>query len=277
MEHFERAGLTFDVRDAGPADGEVVILLHGFPQGAQAWDAVTPALNAAGYRTLAPDQRGYAPGARPAGTRSYAVDELVADVLTLARAAGTDRFHVVGHDWGAVVAWATAAEAPAEVRTLTALSVPHPRAMLASMLRSTQALRSTYMLFFQLPWLPERALLARGGRQLVRQMVREGVPEATARGYLARLAEPGAATGALNWYRALRHGGRDVAAVEVPTLFVWSTGDHYLGRTGADLTRHWVTGPYRFEALTGVSHWIPEAAPGVLSAMLLDHLQHRAG
>lgn len=279
MDSFQRAGLTFDVRDGGPADGQTVVLLHGFPQGSESWDAVTPRLNADGYRTLAPDQRGYSPGARPQARRDYAMDELVADVLALADAAGADRFHLVGHDWGGGVAWAVATEAPERLHSLTSVSTPHPRAMTDAMLRSNQALRSWYMLLFQLPWLPEKAILARGGEQFVRQMVAEGLPEEKARGYVRRLQQPGAATAEINWYRALALGltrNRTAAPVRVPTLYVWSDGDRYLGRTAADLTRRWVDAPYRFEVLTGVNHWIPELAADHLATLLLDHLEHRA-
>lgn len=279
MDSFQRAGMTFDVRDAGPADGQPVVLLHGFPQGSESWDDVTPRLNAAGYRTLAPDQRGYSPRARPLSRRDYAMDELVADVLALADAANAERFHLVGHDWGGGVAWAVATAAPERLHSLTSVSTPHPRAMTDAMLRSSQLLRSWYMLLFQLPRLPEKAILSRGGAQFVRQLTAEGLPEDKVRGYLARLQQPGAATAEINWYRALvvsLTANRSAAPVRVPTLYVWSDGDRYLGRTAADLTRRYVDAPYRFEVLTGVNHWIPELAAEHLAALLLDHFEQRA-
>ncbi|HEX2577048.1 MAG TPA: alpha/beta fold hydrolase, partial [Aquihabitans sp.] len=146
MDHFTRGELRFDVVDRGPADGEAVVLLHGWPANASCWDRVTPTLAAAGLRTLAPDQRGYSPGARPPGRRSYAVEELVADVLALADAAGLDRFHVVGHDWGGGVGWALGSGHADRVASLTVLSTPHPAAMQRS-LAGVQLLRSAYVGF----------------------------------------------------------------------------------------------------------------------------------
>src|SRR3712207_4261017 len=169
--------MTFDVRDAGPDDGEPVVLLHGFPQDATAWDRVAPALHQHGLRTLAPDQRGYSPMARPRGRACYRLRETTGDVLALLEAAGLDSAHVVGHDWGGLVAWALGAWHPKRVRTLTALSVPHPAAMTAAMLASDQALRSSYAGFFQLPVVPERLLLAGNGAVLRRVLRSGGLPE----------------------------------------------------------------------------------------------------
>ncbi|MGH9094055.1 MAG: alpha/beta fold hydrolase, partial [Acidimicrobiales bacterium] len=128
MEHFPRDGLTFDVTDTGEPDGQVVVLLHGFPEDRSSWTGVIPALTGAGFRVLAPDLRGYSPGARPRGRRAYALRQSAADVLALADAAGADQLHVVGHDWGAALAWFLAARHPERVRTLSALSVPHTEA-----------------------------------------------------------------------------------------------------------------------------------------------------
>ena len=141
LHAFSNDGLTFDVDDTG-GGGEAVILLHGFPGTRGSWDQVTPALAAAGYRALAFDQRGYPPGARPPGRRSYTLDRLVGDVLALAGVAGTDRFHLVGHDWGGAVAWATAARHPDRLLTMTSLSTPHFRALLWSILSSSQIVHS---------------------------------------------------------------------------------------------------------------------------------------
>ncbi|MEJ7585388.1 MAG: alpha/beta fold hydrolase, partial [Acidimicrobiales bacterium] len=128
MKTFTNDGLTFEVSDRGPEDGPVVILLHGFPQTAECWAGVAPRLADAGLRVLAPNQRGYSPQARPTGRRAYLLNLLMGDVLALADSAGAERFHLVGHDWGAVVAWSVAAEHPERVASLTTLSVPHPRA-----------------------------------------------------------------------------------------------------------------------------------------------------
>ena len=199
VETYARDGLVFDVRDRAPAGGaaDVVLCLHGFPQDARAWDAVAPRLVDAGLRVLAPDQRGYSPGARPRGRAAYVLPELVADVLALADAAGARTFHVVGHDWGGVVAWALAAGHPERVRSATVLSTPHPAAMRQGVLRGTQALRSTYVAGLQVPALPERLLLARSGAALRALLVRGGLPADLAAGYARRMAEPGALSAAL--------------------------------------------------------------------------------
>lgn len=273
MDSFERDGLRFDVRDAGPAGGEPVILLHGFPEDSSSWDRVAPALHRAGYRTLAPDQRGYSPGARPAGRRAYRMQETVADVAALADAAGLDQFHLVGHDWGGFVAWGAGAALADRLTSLTVLSTPHPRAFVEAMPRG-QLVKSWYMGAFQLPALPERMLLRGGAQGLEQVLVRGGLDAEAARRYATRLRAPGALTGALNWYRALPFnfsGGR-VPPVAVPTLYMWSDKDIALGRWAAERTARYVTGPYRFVELPGVSHWIPEEAPYAVTDALLPHL-----
>lgn len=270
MQTFHRGALTFDVRDAGPADGDVAILLHGFPQHSTSWDLVAPLLHERGLRTLCPDQRGYSPGARPQGRRAYALDELVEDVVALADASGAPAVHLVGHDWGAAVAWGVAAAHPEKVRTLSALSVPHPRAFLRAMTRSPQLLRSWYMLAFQLPGLPERAM---HGARLVQQLVSTGLPAAAAERDAAFLASPGALTAAINWYRAIPFGNpRAEATVRVPTLYVWGDGDRFLTRAAAEGCGRYVEAPYRFEILRGADHWTPEKNADEVAALLAEQM-----
>jgi pimeloyl-ACP methyl ester carboxylesterase len=277
MDSFRRDGLTFDVRDAGPRDGEPVVLLHGFPQDSAAWDLVAPALHQHGLRTLAPDQRGYSPMARPRGRAQYTLRQTVGDVLALLDAAGLERAHVVGHDWGGIVAWGLAAWHPDRVRTLTALSVPHPGAMAKAMVTSDQALRSYYMGVFQLPVLPERLLLAGNGAVLRRMLRSGGLDDALVDHYVRRMQERGALSAALGWYRALPLAGRDpVGKVRVPTLHVWSTGDAFLGRAATEATGRFVDAPYRLEVLDGVSHWIPELAADRVAELVTAHVRTAA-
>src|SRR5689334_23012384 len=172
VEAFSRNGMRFTVVDEGPADAETVVLLHGFPQSAQSWIGVSRPLLAAGYRVIAPDQRGYTPQARPRSRRAYRLNELVADVVALIDAAGVDRVHLVGHDWGGGVAWMVAATRPERLRTLTVVSAPHPRAVAKAVLTSPQLLQAWHLLFFQLPWLPEAAIRSRGGRLAVAMLER---------------------------------------------------------------------------------------------------------
>jgi pimeloyl-ACP methyl ester carboxylesterase len=270
VDSFRRDGLTFDVLDGGPHDGEPVVLLHGFPQDATAWRSVSPALHRAGLRTLALDQRGHSPMARPRGRRHYRLREAVDDVLALLDAAGLQSAHVVGHDLGGLVGWAVAAWHRDRVRTLTALSTPHP----AAMIRASQALRSYYMALFQLPVLPERLLLSRGGTPLRRMLRGGGLSREAAAHYVGRMREPGALSAALGWYRAMPFGLHDrVGTVRVPTLHVWSTGDQFLGRAATDATARFVDAPYRLEVLDGVPHWIPELAADRVAELVTAHVR----
>jgi pimeloyl-ACP methyl ester carboxylesterase len=274
VDSFTRDGLVFDVRDGGPAGGEPVVLLHGFPQDAAAWTAVADRLHDAGLRTLAADQRGYSPGARPSGRAAYRLRELTGDVLALLDAAELGSAHVVGHDWGGIVGWALAAGHPERVRTLTALSVPHPAAMARAFVTSDQALRSWYVGLFQLPVLPERLLLAGDGAALRRMLLTSGLPSDLAGHYVRRMQEPGALSAALAWYRALPLDARDpVGTVRVPTLHLWSTRDFALGRTATEQTRRFVDAPYRLEVLEGLPHFIPELAPDRVAELVTQHVR----
>lgn len=267
--HFSNGELVFDLRDEGPADGEPVVLLHGFPQDAASWDRVVPTLHAAGLRTLAPDLRGYSPGARPQGRRAYRLELLVGDVLALLDDRGLEHAHVVGHDWGGLLAWALAGRTPKRVRTLTVLSTPHPAAMVASFTSSTQLLTSWYLGAFQLPVLPELLL----ARTLDRSLQRSGLPRADAERYARRMREPGASAGALGWYRAMPFSARyAVPRSRVPTTYVWGEHDFALGRRAAELTADQVRGPYHFQALSA-GHWLPERMPDDVAALVLDRVR----
>lgn len=277
MHSFTRDGLTFEVSDDGPADGRVVVLLHGFPEDRRCWEHLTPHLTAAGYRVLAPDQRGYSPGARPRRRRDYVVTELAGDVLALADVAGAGRFDVIGHDWGAAVAWELAARHADRVATLTALSVPHPRAMADAVLRSSQLAHSWYMLAFQIPRLPEWVLRAGGPERAVAGLEKDGLDPASARRYALRMQDPEAMAGPINWYRALPLSGRrPMATVAVPTLLVWGAKDRYVTRAAVERSGRYVTGPYRFEALDGAGHWLPSGAAEQIAPLVLEHLAAHA-
>ena len=200
--------------------------------------------------------------------------ELVDDVLALLDAAGLESAHLVGHDWGGIVAWALAAWHPWRVRTLTALSVPHPAAMGQAMVHSDQLLRSSYIGFFQLPAVPEWVLRAGHGALLKRTLRQGGLPEDLVEAYVTRLREPGALTAALNWYRALPLGARTpVGAVRVPTLHVWGDADAFLGRAAIEASSGFVAAPYRLEVLEGVNHWIPELAADRVGELVTAHVR----
>jgi pimeloyl-ACP methyl ester carboxylesterase len=268
--------LVFDAMAAGPPDGAPVLLLHGFPESSYQWRHQLPALAAAGYRVLAPDLRGYSPGARPEAVDAYHIDHLVADVAAFVDHLGTGRVHLVAHDWGAIVAWFVASRHADRLRSLTAVSTGHPLAIAQALTLPgcDQAARFAYVRFFQMRGLPERLLLAGNGAGLRALMAstRFEHKEAMDR-YVSRLSEPGALTAALNWYRALDMGAlRSLGPVSVPTLYIWSTEDLALGREGAEGTGAYVTGPYRFVELEGISHWIPEDVPEEFNRLLLEHL-----
>lgn len=267
MDAFRRQELLFPVLDTGPRDGAVVALLHGFPQLPSAFDGVLPALHREGLRTLVPTQRGYAATNSPTGRRHYRTVDLVDDVRALLDAAGAERVHLVGHDWGGAVAWAFAAWHPDRVASLTVLSTPHPAAMTAALVRSDQALRSVYMAVFQLPLLPE-LLLPLVFRPWLRSA---GLPDALADAYLDGLR--GRLGGPLNWYRGLPFStGRPVGSVRVPTTYVWGRADPALGRVAAELTAAHVTGDYRFVELDA-GHFLPETRADEVAAAILERVR----
>jgi pimeloyl-ACP methyl ester carboxylesterase len=264
----------FDAIAAGPEDGRPALLLHGFPEAAVEWEYQVAVLGARGYRAVAPDQRGYSPGVRPERPAEYGIDELVGDVLALADQLGWNRFDLVGHDWGGAVAWWTAERHPERLRTLSVVSTPHPSA-LGHALRTDedQQLRSAYMTEWRQTRVTERRMLENDAAAL-RRMFEWKIPPSRIDEYVRRLSEPGALTAALNWYRAGRPGGRP-GKVEVPTLYVWSTDDVAFGSTAAFETENWVSGPYTFQMLEDLTHWVPEEAPEVLTALLVEHLASR--
>jgi pimeloyl-ACP methyl ester carboxylesterase len=265
-------GLTFEVTTGGPQDGEPVLLLHGFPQHSAEWAGVVPALHAAGLRTYALDQRGYSPGARPADVSAYRLTELVADAVAVLDALGVDAVHLVGHDWGSAVAWTVAARHPDRVRTLTAVSVPHPAALgYALATDPDQQSRSAYFALFRQIGKAEQVLLADDAAALRAMLAAVG--EDRVDGYLDRMLRPGALTAALNWYRAMSaREFAEVGPVSVPTTFVWSDGDIAVGRTAAESCAGQVTGDYRLVTLTGVTHWIPDQAPEALAEAVLARI-----
>ena len=267
-------GWRFDALSAGPADGALALLLHGFPQTAHSWRRVLPELARAGYRVVAPNLRGVSPGARPADPGAYATAPLVADVLAIAGALGEQRFHLVGHDWGGVLAWSLGTGHPERLGTLTSLATPHPSALARSLLSSTQFLRSWYVLFYQLPLLPEFSETTDRGARLFRQaLVRSGLGPERADRYVEVLRS-GAAGPAINWYRALPFAPRSAfGKVVVPTLYVYPGADFALGRRAADLTADFVTGDYRYEVVEGAGHWLPEESADQVTPTILDFLQ----
>jgi pimeloyl-ACP methyl ester carboxylesterase len=275
------SGLVFEVDVAGEPGRPLVLLLHGFPQTSHTWRRELPLLAAAGYFAVAPNQRGYSPGARPQGIAAYATDLLVQDALAIASGFGAERFHLVGHDWGGQLAWLIAAHHPERLQTLTVLSRPHPAAFAAAMRQdTTQPQRSGHHRKFDDPS-SARRLLEEGAKRLRRTFASQAVPAADADAYLARLSDEAALDAALNWYRAARSVnseflGAGVPNITVPTLYLWGDADATVGRPAAEGTARHVQGPYRFEVIDGAGHFLTDQAPGSVEQKLLTQLAEHA-
>ncbi|MGB5757356.1 MAG: alpha/beta hydrolase [Acidimicrobiales bacterium] len=262
----------------GPQEGEPVLLLHGFPQTRYTWRHQLPSLAQAGFRAVAPDQRGYSPGLRPLSIEDYHVDRLVADVVELADRLG-GRVHLVGHDWGGQVAWLTASRHPDRLRTLTVLSRPHPAAFAASFsVDPAQAERSKHHRGFDDPATAD-LFLDEDARRLRRLLAGSGVPDEDIDGYLEVLGERPALDAALNWYRAASGAGlraADTPAVTIPTCYIWGTEDASVGRAAAEATAEHVTGPYRLVEVAGGGHFLTDdGSNSVVTEALLDHLSNQ--
>jgi pimeloyl-ACP methyl ester carboxylesterase len=268
MDSFERSGLRFAVLDpTGPAE-HTVVLLHGFPQQPATFNGVVSLLYDEGIRTLVPTQRGYTREARPLSRRGYRLTETAADVLALLDAAGVDKAHIVGHDWGGFQGWALGAWFPDRVASLTVLSTPHPAAMLESLVVSDQALRSSYMAAFQIPVLPE----AWAQRTLAKSLQDTRLPLKYVGRYADAMAVPGALSGALGWYRGLPFSaGRKVGPCLVPTTYLWGRHDFALGRAAAERTEKHVHAPYVFTELDA-GHWLPEVEPEAVAEAVLERV-----
>jgi pimeloyl-ACP methyl ester carboxylesterase len=277
-------GINLHVVQAGPADGPLAILLHGFPEFWYSWRRQIPALANAGFCVWAPDQRGFNLSDKPEGLDAYALDNLVADVIGLIDAAGRTRAHIVGHDWGAAVTWRIANRFPQRVATASILNVPHPLVMAKYVQRSLrQALRSSYFAFFQLPALPEKLLRANNWQLMVAGMRRSSPPglfsEADMQAYRQAWSQPGALTGMLNWYRAGIQrplSWSPSPRVEPPLLMLWGAKDTALERELAPLSLE-LCDHGRLHYLEEASHWVQHEAPGAVNRLLLEHLTSGAG
>jgi pimeloyl-ACP methyl ester carboxylesterase len=289
-ETLRRVGLTHRYADLGNVrlhyvevgEGPLVLLLHGFPQFWYQWRHQIPALVEAGFRVVAPDMRGYNLSDKPLGVRAYRVELLARDVERLILACGEQTAVVVGHDWGAIAAWIAAMRHPERVEKLAILNVPHPARSLDGLLSPMQLLRSSYMFFFQIPRLPEEVIRA-GDFGLLRSVFRSDPvqPEAfTAEDierYIEAIAQPGALTASLNYYRALlRYPGETRALlkrVEAPVLVIWGERDRFLSRRLAEPPRLWVPNLMRVKRLPNASHWVAEDRPLEVNTLLLDFLR----
>ena len=276
--------VTLHYAAAGPADGDLVVLLHGFPEFWYAWRHQLPALADKGYHVVAPDLRGYNRSDKPVGVSSYGIDHLVADVVGLFHHLDRESAHVAGHDWGGGIAWEVARVRPDVVDRLAVLNAPHPRALQRELLRNPgQLRRSWYMAYFQVPRLPEWGLTRNGGA-LVARVLREGAtdPAAFTGGELMhfRIAfcREGVATAAVNYYRAmvregicrvLRGRGLGDPTVAVPTLVLWGEQDEALSPALLEGLDDWVP-ELTVERFPEAGHWLVADEPGDVSRQLGD-------
>ena len=270
---------------AGPKKGPLVILLHGFPEGWRAWKKQIEALGEEGYRVLAPDQRGYGLSDRPQAVRAYTLEKLGQDILELIDSTGRDQVHLVGHDWGAAVAWWIAQFHPERLKSLTVLNVPHPSVMMRHLRRDPlQMVRSWYMAFFQLRRVPEFLLSRNGFNRLKKSLAATSAKgtfsESELKAYEKAWSRPGALTGMLNWYRALRFSadsqssGKLSRKVSVPTLILWGTKDHALRSVmAAESLRECEDA--RLIEFDQATHWIQHEEPTRVTELLQGFFRER--
>ena len=262
--------LRFRALVEGPADGDMVLLLHGFPEGAESWTRQMHVLAHAGFLAVAPDLRGYGMTDAPEHVDDYTLDKLVADAKALVEAFGRTSAHIAGHDWGAIVAWYFAGTHPQMTTTLTVLSVGHPGALAAARSDDDQRERSRYVGLFVLPGKAEEVLAA-DDYQRLRAMYRLGpnpdaIPERVVEGFVRSMSRPGRLTAGLNYYRAnLKTGSgwgmQPLGDITSPTQLLWGDQDPALGRLQADTTRDHVKGRFHLQVLEGAGHWLQFERP----------------
>ena len=270
----EANGQRFEILEQG-SGGKLALCLHGFPEHAISWRAQMPLLAELGYRVWAVNQRGYGNSSRPRGIASYALTHLLDDVAALIDASEAESVTLIGHDWGAMVAWCFAALRRRPLQRLVIMNVPHPLCFRAALKRWRQQRKSWYITFFQVPRLPERFLSANNGAAIRRMFRGLSLPPAVLATYTGQITAPGAATAMLNWYRAMRLPGprpADLAKmIEVPTLVIWGERDVALDLICLDGTDRYVR-DLTVKRLPGVSHWVQQAAPDQVNTLLRDWL-----
>lgn len=269
LTEYKREGLTFDVLDSGPLDGQIFVLLHGFPETNKSWQETSEILNAQGYRTFAVNQRGYSLGAQPSKRRDYRGSALLEDVNALLDII-QQPVYLVGHDWGAVVAWDVAQRYPEKIKHLITISVPHKAAFMKAMLSSNQLFKSYYMGLFQLPKIPE--LLFEKVPQIGLALLKDsGMTEQQLKGFQQEIVNEKRLSTALNWYRGLPFSSNKnlLKPITVPTLFIWGKHDTAIGPKSVEYNKNYVHAPYK-EVIMDATHWIPVQNAKELSGYILE-------
>jgi len=280
-------GQTFEVAMCGQGE-DLALCLHGFPEHALSWREQLPVLARLGYRAWAPNQRGYGRSSRPKKVSDYDIEKLTADVAGLIDASGAKRTVLIGHDWGAVVAWTFAAQRIRPLDALIIMNVPHPVCYLERLFRSAQFFKSWYIYFFQLPWLPEWLLTRRNARAVSGMVLRsstnrEKFPRDLLDVFQRNGQIPGAVTAMLNWYRAafrraMRRGGlmrNDFPLIHSRTLMIWGEEDAALDKSTTYDTARYVT-DLTMRYLPGVSHWVQQDATQAVNEMMICFLTGKA-
>jgi pimeloyl-ACP methyl ester carboxylesterase len=266
-------GLVFDASVAGSPPSPLVLMLHGFCVSRHYWDNQVPALAAAGYLVVAPNQRGYAAGARPdpAVFDNYRIDHLIGDALAIVERVGYGGlpFHLVGHDWGGSLSWIIADRWPERVASLTMLSRPHPAAFARAMKTDPEQPHRSRHHHELLEAGAGPRLLADDGKWVRDRLARNGVPPAVIDKHLSVLGNPPAMEAALAWYRA-RGERRPIGPTKVPTLFIWGDADDTVGRIAAEGTAEFIDAVYRFAAMPGVGHYAADQVPERVTELLLS-------
>ncbi len=274
----ETNGIRLHVVQAGPKSGIPVVLLHGFPENWRSWIRQVPVLAEAGFRVIVPDQRGYNLSDKPKGIKNYRIEEMVKDTLGLIDALDYEKVNLVGHDWGAVIAWMLAFQSPERLQRLGILNVPHPLVMRKFLQRDFEQIRrSWYVFFFQLPWLPEMGMRADDWRGAVRALRGSGLihtfTNEDVEKYKEAWSQPGAMTAMINWYRALRYPPRlpKEMRIRVPTLMMWGMKDvaltHRMARPSID---HCENG--NLILIPDATHWVQRDAAEEVNHYLIDFL-----
>lgn len=274
---FEHSGVHLHAVAAGPNDGPLLILLHGFPEFWYSWRKQIAPLADAGFRVVAPDQRGYNVSSKPPRVRDYAIGSLVADVAFIAGRLGRENFYLAGHDWGAGVAWATALLIPERVKKLAILNVPHPAVFLRTVRSNPrQMIRSWYMAFFQLPNVPERRFSASGfemGLKALTATSRPGTFTANdLEEYRKAWSNPGTVTAMINWYRAFfrtRPPLPEDSKVHVPTHILWGRQDVFLLPEMAEESIYYCDSA-KLTYFPDATHWLQHEEPEAVNAALID-------
>ena len=269
IESYQREGLTFDVIDSGALDGQIFVLLHGFPETNKSWQETSEILNQAGYRTLAINQRGYSLGAQPEKRRDYRGSALIEDVNTLLDLIGQP-VYLVGHDWGAVVAWDVAQRYPDKIKHLITVSVPHKAAFMQAMLKSNQLFKSYYMGLFQLPKIPE-LLFEKFPKIGLGLLKNTGMTAQQLQDFQQDIVNEKRLSPALNWYRGIPFSSNKtlLKPITVPTLFIWGKHDSAVGAKSVALNHQFVKAPYK-EIIMDATHWIPVQNAKELSGYILE-------